>query len=116
MSISGPGHIDLDILCSKVAWPAVAAVLHPDELTSFKIEVRAQRGDGDFAVTLTVLAKSERYVDVVYESSWLDLGDHPIEYLRERLVSNLQDFVAESEFGWGELRKLGDLRAIRPAP
>ena len=44
----------------------------------------------------------ERFIDRVYESTI----DSSVTEWRNRLASNLQDFVAESRFGWGEWRSL----------
>ncbi len=89
----------LDVL-RDVVDPAVRAVLTPREVT--KVEVQ-DLGDGD-TMYLRLVAVDETFEDWVVQA-WA--GPSPPESWRERLRSNLVDFVAESRFGWGQNRENG---------
>ena len=48
------------------------------------------------------------HVTAAGESFYLPLtGDPSVQALEERLESNLQDWIAESKFGWGQQRVRG---------
>ena len=53
------------------------------------------------SLALTVVVCGETYRDLVVQGGVPDMS---AEQWRERLRSNLVDFVAESRFGWGQNR------------
>ncbi len=82
-------------LLEYVVWPAVRALFRPHEID----DVRVEEVDGQ--LRSVVVANNESA-----DWTWLR-GDWETETdarLRERLVSDLQDFIAESRFGWGTWR------------
>jgi len=85
---------------SAVVLPALAAVFRDGEISAFALSFSDEL-DGSVALTLT--AKGETFTDLVVQGH---VDDTSPEEWRERLRSNLVDFVAESRFGWGENRDL----------
>ena len=83
--------------------PALEVMLQPDELHAVSL-ARRQGSDSEshWYADLELNLVGERFVDRVYENTI----DAPVTEWRNRLASNLQDFVAESRFGWGEWRPL----------
>lgn len=98
----------LDALVAEVAWPAVASVLQPHELTALSIEVSTAP---HLRVSLRLAYGEEEFMDDVYDDGW---GDQSPDELRERLADHLCDFIAESRLGWGQLRVPGMPGAIAP--
>ncbi|GAA2141731.1 hypothetical protein GCM10009844_12370 [Nocardioides koreensis] len=93
-----------DVVAHIVA-PALEAVLRPDEVDAASVARRAPSADPrHWYAELELSLVGERLVDRVYESTI----DASVTDWRNRLASNLQDFVAESRFGWGEWRPLPD--------
>jgi hypothetical protein len=91
-------HVVLDVptLLERVVLPVVRALIRDDE-TVDGISLRPEPGSG---LLLTISIEGEPF-------RWhADLGGAPEteEHGRSRLASDLQDFVAESRFGWGQLR------------
>ncbi|WP_137294626.1 hypothetical protein [Nocardioides dongxiaopingii] len=82
-----------------VVEPAVRAVLTDRELTSMHLT-----RDQLVGYSLSLVAVGETFQDWVVQDGvpHLTLADW-----RERLRSNLVDFVAESGFGWGQDREHG---------
>ena len=84
----------------NVVLPAVRAVFHEDEVTGIHLDIDETRGG---SVSLLLIAKDESFHDWVVQAN---VKSQSIEDWRERLRSNLVDFVAESRFGWGENRDM----------
>lgn len=86
-------------LLRTVVEPAVSAVLKSGEVTSLELFEADQGG-----FKLRVVAVGETYEDWVVQAG---IEGMTVEDCRERLRSNLVDFVAESGFGWGQNREDG---------
>lgn len=86
------------VLTSEVVGPAISAVLKDDELGDAELTLRSSDDGNQVQMFLTV--RGERFEDLIYDASM----DYPLSGWRDRLTSNLQDFVAESKFGWGQKR------------
>ena len=93
----------LDELFADVVHPVLAQLLRPGQLSSAGVTCPLPwsgppRGD----VLLRVVAVGEEF------GVWLwtpgQVEESPAE-LRARLASDLQDHIAESRFGWAELRE-----------
>jgi len=101
---SAPQALESDIVmelvdaASEVVVPAMRAVFKEGEVSAFKLSVTDELG-GSVAVSLT--ARGERFDDYVVQGVTPQTS---VAEWRERLRSNLVDFVAESRFGWGENR------------
>ncbi|WP_435743882.1 hypothetical protein [Nocardioides sp. SYSU DS0663] len=81
-----------------VVLPALRSVFDDDEVSSAEL---AYSDDGGGPLTLALTARGETFHDLVVQE---DVPHTTAEEWRERLRSNLVDFVAESRFGWGENR------------
>ena len=86
--------------------PAVLEILTADEQAEMSIRVTRQSAPMtalDDAEQLT--ASTQLQVFTMGESAiiWVN-GDETSDKVRTRVRSDLQDFVAESRFGWGRLR------------
>ena len=83
--------------------PALEVMLKPEELHAVSL-ARRQGPDSEshWYADLELNLVGERFHDRVYESTI----DASVTEWRNRLASNLQDFVAESRFGWSEWRPL----------
>lgn len=89
---------------SEIVAPALQQVL-PDDPMAWLQLVRCSSPYADpyatpDAVQLKFEVAGESFVYVVYDPKTFSTADDA----RERLVSELADFVAESRFGWGQLR------------
>lgn len=82
-----------------VVEPAVRAVFASNEVEGLQVSVA---DDGGFS--MRVVAVGETYEDWVVQPG---IGGMSPDDWRERLRSNLIDFVAESGFGWGQNREDG---------
>jgi hypothetical protein len=85
---------------SQVVLPAVSAVFDVGEIDAFEISRSDELGG---SIRLSLTAMGETFVDDVVQGHVEDMG--PDDW-RERLRSNLVDFVAESRFGWGQDREV----------
>ena len=86
------------------ARPALEAILTPDELEHTHIDVVTERGE---PVTSSTIASADLLLRVFVFDEEIGFWLYPPEGadgFTARLRSELQDFVAESGFGWGELR------------
>lgn len=92
--------VDIVTVLNSVVLPAVEAVFREGEETALDFDSAA----GSAQVILT--AGGETFSDEVVQAGVPggDLGDW-----RERLRSNLVDFVAETRFGWGQNRDKGPI-------
>ena len=91
-----------DVMASIVS-PALEVMLKPEELHAVSLTRRTgPDSESHWYADLELNLVGERFHDRVYESTIDASGTE----WRNRLASNLQDFVAESRFGWGEWRPL----------
>jgi hypothetical protein len=88
----------LDVMLSVVE-PAVRAVFADSEVEALRLSVADEGG-----FSMRVVAVGEAYEDWVIQPDAQSMS--PDDW-RERLRSNLVDFVAESRFGWGQNREDG---------
>jgi len=94
--------VDLDELFRAVVTPVLDQMLRPGELDEVSV-TPAPTGSwpGSEGTLLRVVAVGEAL------HFWVPTpgvaAESPTE-LRARLASDLQDFIAESRFGWAELR------------
>jgi hypothetical protein len=84
---------------ADVVVPAVRAVFEGDEVTAISVAFDPALLGG--SITLSLTAVGEDCTDLVVQG---DVGGFTVDDWRERLRSNLADFVAESRFGWGQDR------------
>lgn len=103
-----PGHRPSAIagvadVMALIVSPVLEVMLKPEELHAASL-ARRQGPDSEshWYAELELNLVGERFIDRVYESTI----DSSVTEWRNRLASNLQDFVAESRFGWGEWRPL----------
>lgn len=86
------------------ARPALEAILTPDELEHTQIKVVTTNGE---PVPSSTLVSDDLLLRVVVYDEEMGFWLYPPEDANgftARLRSELQDFVAVSGFGWGELR------------
>lgn len=78
-----------------VVMPVLSGMTHGDEVDSVSV------GWADGQLWLEAVLRGETFREPLWVPS-----DPPwsVGTARERLISDLQDFIAESKFGWGELR------------
>lgn len=103
-------EMTLERALSDIVLPSIGQVLKPGELRNVALgwgetEVLSPTGGpvGKVAcLRLSLDVMGEIFIDVVYDAA--SAPNLEVDDLRSRLVSNLVDFVAESQFGWGENR------------
>ena len=83
----------------EVVAPAVRAVFQDDEVTAISVAFDPALLGGSITVSLT--AVGEDFTDLVVQGN---VTGHSVDHWRDRLRSNLADFVSESGFGWGQDR------------
>lgn len=93
-----PWTPDLASVLEQVVLPAVRAVLRPEEPDHLSLRIDA---DGTYELVLRVGD------DVVHDQVVQPQAPSAPHEWRERLTSNLVDWVAESGFGWGQDRSHG---------
>jgi hypothetical protein len=126
-------ELDLADVMGRVVLPVVRALLRPGELDSISLEWTTVRIPGwelphgdeggavfearrltaeeaarlpwDVVVRLVVRiqAKGETMIYEIVDADETD--DIDLDWHEDELFSRLQDFIAESRFGWGQLRK-----------
>ncbi len=84
---------------AEVVVPAVRAVFKDGEVTAVTVTFDPELLGGSIALSLT--AVGEEFYDVVVQG---DVTGYSVDDWRERLRSDLADFVAESRLGWGQDR------------
>jgi hypothetical protein len=84
---------------TDVVVPAVRAVFEDGEVTAISVVFDPAHLGG--SITLSLTAVGENCTDLVVQG---DVAGYAVDEWRERLRSNLADFVAESRFGWGQDR------------
>lgn len=89
---------------------AIESILEPGELQELTVDVRDpglpawnEAGDASSGTWLHVVAADEVF------DFWLDTPPgtpslETVDEMKDRLVLQIQDWVAESRFGWGQLR------------
>jgi hypothetical protein len=87
--------VDLISATRDIVLPAVEAVFREGELAA--VELREAGGSLHFSVTVA----GETFTDQIVQAG---VPGPSVDDWRERLRSNLADFVSESRFGWGENR------------
>jgi len=87
-----------ELLCSVVI-PVIAALL-PEEAVQ-EISIYSEDASGGSEINLRIVAEGETFRFYVKVP---DQAPESAEDLRHRLAEDLQDFVSESSFGWGQLR------------
>lgn len=100
--------ISLIDVAGDVVLPAVRDVFHAGEISAMQLDVDEARA-GSVSLLLTV--EGETFRDLVVQG---DVEGHSPEDWRERLRSNLVDFVAESRFAWGQNRDLNRPWQVNP--
>ena len=96
---------DLCSVQAEVVTPAVRRVLKPAEPAEINVRlIGPSPATGRWSVELQLMVAGEEFLDIVFDSqpthmSMADWADH--------LTSHLEDFVAESRFGWGQDRRPG---------
>jgi hypothetical protein len=82
--------------------PVLNALLTADEVDDVRV-VRQRSGDGagEREIRLAVTVQGEQSCHFLWREGQAE--ESPDE-IRDRLVSELQDFIAESRFAWGEQR------------
>ena len=84
---------------SDIMLPAVRAVFKEGEVSAISVRFDPNLDGGSMVLTLT--AMGEAFSDAFMEGN---VDHYGVGDWRERLRSNLADFVAESRFGWGQNR------------
>jgi hypothetical protein len=84
---------------AEVVVPAVRAVFKDDEVTAVSVTFDPELLGG--SITLSLTAVGEQFNDLVVQG---DVTGYGIDEWRERLRSDMADFVSESRFGWGQDR------------
>ena len=91
--------INLTDALSQIVAPAVADVFRDGEVSA--IVVRSEPDLQGGSITVSVTAEGEDFYDLVVQGN---LEGGVVADWRERLRSDMADWVAESRFGWGENR------------
>ena len=118
-SAPSPGEVSdatdarLRELRRRVVDPVVRGLLADDELTSLSVHWGRDGTQGDAWVRLT--ARGEVFEDYLTAPDWgladatSDQAGGPLaldlEAVARRLASDLEDWIAESGFGWGQQRQ-----------
>lgn len=89
------GAPDPATVAAEVVLPVLRGLTRPDEVDDVAV---ARSGS---AVRVRIVLRGETWEHVLWEPSYPPWS--PVE-ARDRLRSDLQDFIAESSFGWGQRR------------
>ena len=99
----------LHTLKDTVALSVVTSLLSQEELQQLTLHRGVDGDPGD--VWITVTAAGETFQDLLSSPSWrgghLDSEQHSsftAQECAQRLASHLEDWIAESRFGWGQQR------------
>ena len=95
--------MDVDELFRDVVTPVLDQLLRPGELDTVRLDPPVT---GTWPPSVPVQLQVTAVGETCHSWAW-DPGqveETPAE-LRARLASELQDFIAESRFGWSELRE-----------
>jgi hypothetical protein len=85
--------------CTEIVGPAIRAVFEDGEVSAITVRFDPELEEG--SITLLLTAVGEEFQDIVVQSN---VHGYDVADWRERLRSNMADFVAESDFGWGQSR------------
>src|SRR4051794_5276408 len=105
--MSGREDFDITVLLSEVVGPALRSVFKAGEVESVEVgwEETVALPDGTpsapTALNVHLVCKGERHTSSLWT---IGMQAYDREQLTEQLVTEFSDFVAESEFGWGEQR------------
>lgn len=107
LPISDAHELDLMGIMEYIVLPVLRTMTKPGEVESLSLTweqpAPATAEPGQPAVLmLEVVLRDERFQTFVWSPS--DPPSSPTK-IRSRIASELQDFVAESRFGWGSLRR-----------
>ncbi|MEY2847616.1 MAG: hypothetical protein RI885_281 [Actinomycetota bacterium] len=93
---------------ATVVLPQIAKLLLPGELAGVSLrvspsdrELNVQDPPAGVRCTMTLLAVDEQFELDLFDSNVLETDDN----LGSRVYEELQTWIAESTFGWGQLRK-----------
>lgn len=98
----------LHSILAHVVLPAISRVLPDDPLSLLRLASSPSPFVGPFAndeqnvnaIQLEIEVSGEKFIHVIYDPETFT----SIKDSRDRLVSDLADWVAESSFGWGQKR------------
>jgi hypothetical protein len=93
---------------SEIVSPALLKIMPDDPISLVRLARHpspfvgpyADENAAPLAVQIEVEVAGEVFVDIAYDPATMPSGADA----RNRLASNLADFVAESRFGWGQKR------------
>jgi hypothetical protein len=91
--------ISLADVLSQIVGPAVADVFEDGEVSMIAVKFDPDLAEGSITVSLT--AVGEEFYDLAVQG---DVGGYDVAEWRDRLRSDMADWVAESQFGWGQNR------------
>lgn len=101
------GEVDIAKVQRDVVDPVLARMLKPGELERVNLKRgrydHAPRSDENYDELIVNLVVAGEMFGTAILYAEDDRGD--LEAMRDRLVDHWQDFIAESSFGWGELRQ-----------
>lgn len=92
---------DVPTVLERIVLPVVRALVRDGESVD-EVSLRPEQqahGHVDLLLTIAIEREPFRWVVILDASS-----SESEEHARSRLASDLQDFIAESRFGWGQLR------------
>jgi hypothetical protein len=92
---------DASTLESEVVDPVVSAMLSDEERANSRTELRAE-SDGGW--TLFMFFPKDTFQSYVYQVPQME--GWSARQVAHYLADQLQDFIAESSFGWGEQRPI----------
>jgi hypothetical protein len=99
-----PGELD----SVELAWRTVSRPDWPADFDRVGPGLHAMKGTPTFheevCLVLNLIARGEDFGFEIATDDALIFGDD-LSLVRDELCSQLQDFIAESEFAWGELRE-----------
>jgi hypothetical protein len=94
---------DLVSLVRHVVQPCLNTLLRPGELESLSLTLAIEQGQQRPHLELTIKGEEFEYTFWAVAMDGDDLcGD--MTHHEEALFASLQDFIAESRFGWGQRR------------
>jgi hypothetical protein len=105
--MSGREGFDITVLLSDVVAPALRSVFRAGEVESAQVawEESVSLPDGTPSapteLNVHLVCKGERHTSNLWT---IGMQDYDREQLTEHLVIEFSDFVAESQFGWGQQR------------
>jgi hypothetical protein len=88
----------VDVVC-----PAIDTLLPTDDITYVSLTRSLGETHRPAGIELRIRVGDDEFRDWVFQDD--SMGDWGSAEVRDRLLSNLQDFVSESSFAWGELRE-----------